>query len=84
MLRPQSGRVLIVARGSIPTLSKAEGAANTGSGHAFGLREADIGHGDALMPTPQLLLLGEPSLGLAPLIVRDTFTVIRSLQQTAI
>jgi len=33
----------------------------------------------ALMSKPKLLLLDEPSLGLAPLIVRDIFSIIRSL-----
>jgi branched-chain amino acid transport system ATP-binding protein len=33
----------------------------------------------ALMSRPRVLLLDEPSLGLAPLIVRDIFTVIREL-----
>jgi branched-chain amino acid transport system ATP-binding protein len=33
----------------------------------------------ALMSRPRLLLLDEPSLGLAPLIVRDIFAVIRNL-----
>ena len=34
-----------------------------------------------LMARPRLLLLDEPSLGLAPLIVRDLFQVIRSLRE---
>jgi branched-chain amino acid transport system ATP-binding protein len=33
----------------------------------------------ALMSRPRLLLLDEPSLGLAPLIVRDIFQIIRDL-----
>lgn len=36
--------------------------------------------GRALMARPKLLLLDEPSLGLAPLIVKDIFGVIRSLK----
>ena len=35
----------------------------------------------ALMSRPRLLLLDEPSLGLAPLIVKQIFTVIRELNQ---
>jgi branched-chain amino acid transport system ATP-binding protein len=35
--------------------------------------------GRALMQRPQLLLLDEPSLGLAPLIVRKIFEIIRSI-----
>jgi branched-chain amino acid transport system ATP-binding protein len=37
--------------------------------------------GRALMARPRLLLLDEPSLGLAPLIVRQIFGVIRDINQ---
>jgi branched-chain amino acid transport system ATP-binding protein len=37
----------------------------------------------ALMARPRLLLLDEPSLGLAPLIVRQIFDAIRELNRTA-
>jgi branched-chain amino acid transport system ATP-binding protein len=35
--------------------------------------------GRALMANPKILLLDEPSLGLAPLIVRDIFNIVQSL-----
>lgn len=38
----------------------------------------------ALMSRPQLLLLDEPSLGLAPNIVREIFTIIENLRQTGV
>ncbi len=38
--------------------------------------------GRALMGRPQLLLLDEPSLGLAPLMVRRIFETLREIQQT--
>jgi len=38
--------------------------------------------GRALMARPRLLLLDEPSLGLAPLIVKQIFDAIRILNQT--
>jgi branched-chain amino acid transport system ATP-binding protein len=38
----------------------------------------------ALMSRPQLLLLDEPSLGLAPAIVREIFTIIRNLRETGV
>jgi branched-chain amino acid transport system ATP-binding protein len=38
--------------------------------------------GRALMSRPRLLLLDEPSLGLAPLIVRQIFGAIRQLNET--
>jgi branched-chain amino acid transport system ATP-binding protein len=37
--------------------------------------------GRALMGRPKLLLLDEPSLGLAPLIVRDIFAVLDRLRR---
>src|SRR5690606_16192301 len=36
--------------------------------------------GRALMAKPRLLLLDEPSLGLAPLIVREIFEIVASLR----
>ena len=40
--------------------------------------------GRALMAAPKLLLLDEPSLGLAPLVVRDIFSIIATLRQTGV
>ena len=40
--------------------------------------------GRALMARPKLLLLDEPSLGLAPLIVREIFRVIADLKKTGV
>jgi branched-chain amino acid transport system ATP-binding protein len=40
--------------------------------------------GRALMSRPRLLMLDEPSLGLAPLIVRDIFQVISGLRETGV
>jgi len=40
--------------------------------------------GRALMSRPRLLMLDEPSLGLAPLIVRDIFHVIASLREMGV
>jgi branched-chain amino acid transport system ATP-binding protein len=36
--------------------------------------------GRALMGAPELLLLDEPSLGLAPLIIRDIFNIIKKIK----
>jgi branched-chain amino acid transport system ATP-binding protein len=38
----------------------------------------------ALMSDPKLLLLDEPSLGLAPLIIKDIFKTIRTLRETGL
>ena len=38
----------------------------------------------ALMSEPKLLLLDEPSLGLAPLIIKDIFDAIRQLRHSGL
>lgn len=38
----------------------------------------------ALMSKPKVLLLDEPSMGLAPLLVREVFRVIRNLKEKGI
>ena len=38
----------------------------------------------ALMSDPRLLLLDEPSLGLAPLIIKDIFAAIRQLRESGL
>jgi branched-chain amino acid transport system ATP-binding protein len=40
--------------------------------------------GRALMARPRLLLLDEPSLGLAPLIVRDILRIVASLREIGV
>lgn len=40
--------------------------------------------GRSLMARPSLLMLDEPSLGLAPLIVKEIFTIIETLRQTGV
>ena len=40
--------------------------------------------GRALMAKPQLLMLDEPSLGLAPRIVREIFHIIARLRETGV
>ena len=40
--------------------------------------------GRALMARPKLLMLDEPSLGLAPIVVREIFRVISSLRETGV
>ena len=40
--------------------------------------------GRALMARPKLLMLDEPSLGLAPLIVREIFSIIAGLKMAGV
>ncbi|MCR5267957.1 MAG: ABC transporter ATP-binding protein [Lachnospiraceae bacterium] len=40
--------------------------------------------GRALMSKPKLIMMDEPSLGLAPLVVRDIFSIIRTINENGI
>ena len=40
--------------------------------------------GRALMSKPQLLMMDEPSLGLAPLVVKDIFSIIRTIRDSGV
>ena len=40
--------------------------------------------GRALMSKPKLIMMDEPSLGLAPLVVKDIFSIIRTINEQGI
>ena len=40
--------------------------------------------GRALMSKPRLMMMDEPSLGLAPLVVRDIFSIIRKINEEGV
>ena len=51
------------------------------AGTISGMEQQMVAIGRAVMTRPKLLLLDEPSMGLAPLIVREIFQVIRRLNE---
>ena len=57
---------------------------NKKAGYASGGEQQMLAIGMALMTKPKILLLDEPSLGLAPLITEELFDIIKRLNQSEI
>lgn len=76
----ETGRALERVFALFPVLAEKR---RTLAGTLSGGQQQMLAIGRALMTQPKLLLLDEPSMGLAPRIVADIFAVIRSLKDAA-
>jgi branched-chain amino acid transport system ATP-binding protein len=75
------GRDLDCLYGTFPRLAERR---NQAAGTLSGGEQQMLSLGRALMSRPQLLLLDEPSLGLAPLLVKEVFHTISLLNQRGV
>jgi branched-chain amino acid transport system ATP-binding protein len=57
---------------------------NQAAGTMSGGEQQMLAVGRALMSRPQLLLLDEPSLGLAPLLVKEIFAVVKRIRERGV
>lgn len=79
--RVRAGENFELVYGLFPILKE---KARDAAGSLSGGQQQMVAVGRALMGSPRLLILDEPSLGLAPLLVREIFDVVSQLNATGL
>ncbi len=79
--KPQIATDLSEVLGIFPRLAERK---NQAAGTMSGGEQQMLAVGRALMSRPRLLLLDEPSLGLAPLLVKEIFNVIKMIRERGV
>jgi branched-chain amino acid transport system ATP-binding protein len=79
--RPRLGATLAEVYGLFPRLRERAGQA---AGTLSGGEQQMLAIGRCLMGQPELIMLDEPSLGLAPTIVQEMFQIVRRLNERGI
>ena len=69
------------SRRSTPISRASSSAARAQAGYTSGGEQQMTAIGRALMARPKMILLDEPSMGLAPQIVEEIFEIVRDLNQ---